>query len=421
MQPFKLLPNELLSSVLEHIAYTSILPDSPFKSEGSFKSSFKCASRELLALSVADWRLRRVCLPFLFANIKLRNVEVVEKMKDQLAFFSKFTKFLVIGTCDALTTNEEDIISQILPQLKQLSYVELWGRSVYGRTVLIKTLLAHPTVTSVLVPDVDHESMDDEDLSKVTLQETYWQLCPRRYFERGMKLVRLNIDRSFDSQLFLSEMFAGPKEMRITMSNAVTSSFLSALLSTFPTLEELWPHAFGHHFDARTPSCICPSIKKSQWPSLNEHDLIRRIGLRRTIGQPSDEWHVMGIAMVASASHANTSLLAKLGVVASSFPTVENVTLDFSMIRYKFVYALSTLIIRSSPRYKCPSQHIPPTAFAAGMRQQLLMLLPPLPLAATATTLNTAFDPHYRRRPSLPLSTLATTLAITATANANAP
>ncbi|KAJ3845423.1 hypothetical protein F5878DRAFT_207139 [Lentinula raphanica] len=150
-----------------------------------------------------------------------------------------------------------------------------------------------------------------------------------------MKLLRLNVFQSFNSQLIESEMLSGLKELRITMSNAVSSSFLSALLSTYPTLEELWlVDYFGHHFDAHTPPCISPSIEKSQWPCLNEQELIQRIGLRRVIGHSSDEWYVMGLAMEVSPSYANRPLLAALRVIASSFPTVENVTLYFAPIGY---------------------------------------------------------------------------------------
>ncbi|KAJ3772905.1 hypothetical protein FB446DRAFT_26614 [Lentinula raphanica] len=335
MQPFKLLPNELLYSIIEYIAYTPILPALPFQPDSSSKPLFNCASHELLALSVLEWRLRRICLPFLFKNIEVRNAEDAEKMKDYLLLFARFTQTLAIGPFDALTVQGDKAISQILPQLEQLSYVELQQSSSRDRTILLRKLLAHPTVISVLVRDLPDESICDEDLSKLVLKRISWSLCPSKYFKRGMKLLRLNIFQTFNSQLIESEMLSGLKELRITMSNAVSSSFLSALLSTYPTLEELWlVDYFGHHFDAHTPPCISPSIEKSQWPCLNEQELIQRIGLRRVIGHSSDEWYVMGLAMEVSPSYANRPLLAALRVIASSFPTVENVTLYFAPIGY---------------------------------------------------------------------------------------
>ncbi|KAJ3772904.1 hypothetical protein FB446DRAFT_735020 [Lentinula raphanica] len=347
--PFKLLPNELLHSIVEYIAYTPIMPMLPLEPDSFSNSpSHYCPSRELLALSVLDWRLRRVCLPFLFKKIKVRDGEDAEKMKDYLVLFARFTRTLAIGPFDALTLQGDEAISRILPQLEHLAYVELQQSSGRDRTILLRKLLVHPTVISVLVRDIPDESICDEDLSKLILDRASWDSYPREHLERGMKLERLNILMSFDnqlsesdiptsfeSQLIKSEMFSGLKELHITMSDAVSSSFLSALLSTYPTLEELWlVDQYGHQFDDHTPSCISSSVEESQWPYLTEHALIRRIGLRRAIGQSSDEWYIMGIAMEVTANHTNNIILTTLAVVASSFPTVENVTVHLFPVCY---------------------------------------------------------------------------------------
>ncbi|KAJ3754697.1 hypothetical protein EV360DRAFT_86608 [Lentinula raphanica] len=298
-------------SIVEYIAYTPILPRVPFEPDSSSKSSFNRASHELLALSVVNWRLCRVCLPFLFRNIKVRDAEDAEKMKDYLVLFARFTQTLAIGRFDALIMKGDEAISHILPQLVHLVFVKLQQSSSHDRTILLRKLLAHPTVISVLVCGIPDESICDGDLSKLILEWASCNSCPKKYFERGMKLVRLNIYRSFKSQLIVSEMLSGLKELRITMSDAVSSSFLSALLSTCPTLEELW---LVEYLDIILMLALL--------------HLIQHIGLRRAIGQSSDEWYVMGIAIEVPPSYANRPLLAALVMIASSFPTVEKVTLD---------------------------------------------------------------------------------------------
>ena len=53
-----------------------------------------------------------------------------------------------------------------------------------------------------------------------------------------MKLMYLDFYYSFDIQLFQNEKFCGLKEIRISISDAVSS--LSMLLSAIPTLDKLW-------------------------------------------------------------------------------------------------------------------------------------------------------------------------------------
>ncbi|KAJ3712921.1 hypothetical protein C8R42DRAFT_647336 [Lentinula raphanica] len=307
--PFKLLPNELLHSIIEYIAYTPIMPMLPLESDSFSNSpSHYCPSHEVLALSILDWRLCRVCLPFLFKKIKVRDGEDAEKMKDYPVLFAKFTQTLAIGPFDALTMQDDEAISWILPQLEHLAYVELQQSLGHDRTILLRKLPVHPTVISVLAYLSCFENLWKSlrisgKPGKPKLLGGVSRLSgPKVFFL--MKLEHLNILLSFDdqlsesniptsfeSQLIKSKMFSRLKELHITMSDAVSSSFLSALLSTYPTLKELWQvvDQYRHQFDDHTPLCISSFIKKSQWPYLTEHALIWHIGLHRAIGQSSDE------------------------------------------------------------------------------------------------------------------------------------
>ncbi|KAJ3816586.1 hypothetical protein F5880DRAFT_1512533, partial [Lentinula raphanica] len=147
------LPNELLQAIIELIAYTPQLPNS------TSKSLLNSASPELLALSVANWQLRRICQPLLFANIRILRSKDAKKLKSDahLKLLSKFTKFLAINMFFRSAETGYSIVSQSLPQFKQLLRVELPG--CRRRPALLKVILAHPTVTSVLVNELPDESL----------------------------------------------------------------------------------------------------------------------------------------------------------------------------------------------------------------------------------------------------------------------
>ncbi|KAJ3973233.1 hypothetical protein EV361DRAFT_77853 [Lentinula raphanica] len=143
------LPNELLHWIVEDIAYTPKVPWRQNLGDTGLNSSSKHLSPELLALSVVNWQLRRACLPFLYREIWIRHDEDAKKLEEHIALCARFIKTLFLCDVDDLTEVGEQIVSRILPQLEQLLDVKLAG--CLKRTDLLKTMIAHPTVTSVLV------------------------------------------------------------------------------------------------------------------------------------------------------------------------------------------------------------------------------------------------------------------------------
>ncbi|KAJ3711037.1 hypothetical protein C8R42DRAFT_368333 [Lentinula raphanica] len=224
-------PNELLHSVTEYIAYNVDPPDSDVPSS---QSRVRCASPELLALSVADWRLRRICLPFLFANISIRCVKHVQKLANDSALLSRFTKIVVIRySYDALTQAGDQLSCHLLPQLEKLLQIELRHGVCRNRTALLRAILARPNVTSVLIHDLPDESMCNDDLSKVILdrESSATVFSPALWIERHEEIqivIPWGVPRSY--------------------------SFLSALSSIHSTLEELWLlDDFGVYLHDHTP------------------------------------------------------------------------------------------------------------------------------------------------------------------------
>ncbi|KAJ3726793.1 hypothetical protein C8R42DRAFT_707652 [Lentinula raphanica] len=342
------LPNEILYYIAEYIAYTPILPDWPGSSIKS-TSLFQRPSPELLALSVVDWRLRELCLPILFAKIEIEDQGHVERLKTHLALFSKFIKVLYINSYSALHGIRDEI-----PRLKQLFHVEL--RTCHVEPDLLTTVLAHPTVTSVLVHDLPDESMCEVDLSKVILSSRIgWEFCPtfQKYLNQGMRLRHLQVllkPDSLDKQISCKG-FPGLTEItiRIDTTGPFIFSWLPVLSSSHPTLNEIWLSDNYSHFVNHTPPFLASFIEKYHQRNLRNSYAIQHVGLCRA-GQSSQEWHVMGLALRATLG--TTSLIKMLKLIISSFPKLESLALnlDGHLVKYKINEIASQLIQLSSLR-----------------------------------------------------------------------
>ncbi|KAJ3772881.1 hypothetical protein FB446DRAFT_845216 [Lentinula raphanica] len=342
MQLYSSLPNELLHSIIEYIAYVPIVPG-----HSSFsKSWFRCASPELLVLSVVDRRLRRACLPFLFANIKVKTGWDAMNLKNHLALFSRFTKVLDIGIFPALPETGDQNISQILPQLKHLLYVEL--DDCRARTDLLRTIIAHPTVTSILVYDLPDESMCNDDLSKVisgchTASDYAFSPHFQKYSNRGMRLASLKLEShlgSLNGSQFTSQNLFGLKEIQADMGDGLLqSSWLSVLSATHPNLSEFWLLNERHRSAHRTTPFLSSFLEESHRRDLRKFFFIEEVGLRRALGRSSQGWYVM--KLILKTTESSTSLLEILTLAASSFPKLEVLTLNLGL--HKAMYDIGDL------------------------------------------------------------------------------
>ncbi|KAJ3709648.1 hypothetical protein C8R42DRAFT_412581 [Lentinula raphanica] len=327
---FQSLPDELLHSVIDCIAYIYVPPVPHFKPQ-SRQRTF-----ELFALSVANWRLRQICLPFLFARIKIRNKNASKELEKHLTVFSKFTKFLVIEIDLTASQRKDQIIIGMLHQFKKLLCVEL--KYCWNQTLMLKSLLAHPSVPTVVVHRLPDELLHNDDLSKVTLKLGIlsrigeFSLESEKCLDRGMKLACLELYRP---DLYLHPEFRlrplhGLKELRIHVGTVpISSSWLSILLSTHPTLYELWLLDSYETAVLHETTFISTFDAESQRQGFKGDFVFTRIGLRRAVGRSSQEWSVMGLYLCAH-SAIGTSLVQVLTLVASSFPKVENLALDLN-------------------------------------------------------------------------------------------
>ncbi|KAJ3766566.1 hypothetical protein FB446DRAFT_824870 [Lentinula raphanica] len=238
-----LLPNELLRSIIEYIAYT---PNLPYFNRPN--SLYKSASPELIALSVANWQLRQVCVPLLFANIAIHFYQNIPRLKEDIMFLSKFAKNLSkvileeLSTSKAFSSDVEDYFDKGM-KLVSLELYQL-------------------------------DSLDD-------------QFGPR--IIQGLKEIR---------------MYPG--------NDSVSFAFLPVLSSTNPTLRKIYLSDFhGRYFPRHTPPFISSFIEECQRQDLKNFFQIACVALRRDIGQPSHVWYVMDLNLrTVSASTSLIEILA---------------------------------------------------------------------------------------------------------------
>ncbi|KAJ3754998.1 hypothetical protein EV360DRAFT_86319 [Lentinula raphanica] len=342
MRPYSSLPNELLHAITEYIAFTIDLSDSY-----SSYSLYKHASPELLALSVVNWRLRRICLPFLFANIKVRHDEDVTRLEKDLPLCAKLTKTLSIdhskGSSSDLTEAGQQNLSQILPRLEQLLVVEL--PDCWDRTDLLRTMLVHPTVTSVLVNEIPNSSMANDDLSKLI----YGRKMPRS----GMRLMSLRLN-SIDDRLE-SQKFPGLQEIKIHYTVPASFSWVPPLLSNHPTLNELWLLQLEHDFFAHdAPPTFLSSLvdlKESQGKDLQHFLSISELGLRRArpINGSFKDWHIIALGLEVKSTFDKKSWMEILRPIPLIFPKLEVLRLDFYARRSSYdIDDLASILARFS-------------------------------------------------------------------------
>ncbi|KIK65048.1 hypothetical protein GYMLUDRAFT_383004 [Collybiopsis luxurians FD-317 M1] len=331
-----LLPDELLLFIIEHIAFILGLPNS------NFKSQFKHVSPELLALSVVNRRMRRICLPLLFANIHIRNVEDAEKLRDHYSLCSTFTKTLKLAIREEKGQN---ILCQVLPNLKRLSYVD--SNDCDPNLALLQAILEHPTVSAVLVHDLPAGCFFFS-LSKMVLNETVGFPEPvegmKGFLDRGMKIAGLRLyDPHLLNESFGLQTLEGLQEVILILSRLfVPFTWLPALTEAHPHLRKLCLRDERQlYFVRHSPPFIGHFIEECRRRELNELFDIKEVGLSRAVSQPDQQgWHVTRIILIIT-SRGN-SLTELLRLIASSFPELESLSLDFT--KHDSIYPIDDIV-----------------------------------------------------------------------------
>ncbi|KAJ3822053.1 hypothetical protein F5880DRAFT_1577773 [Lentinula raphanica] len=251
---------------------------------------------------------------------------------------------MIIGPRIHVLELAEPIIIRNLPKLKRLSNAELHDCGV--RTTLFRAMLAHPTLTSVLIHKLPGESVDIDDLSKIILKNSSptWVLSPNfeKCLNRGMRLMCLELSDSEHDLLDkrLSSRISNvlkESRMRTSRTPVLFNAWLSKVSSTYSILNQLWfiNDDYDRECFAHTPPFLSSFNESLQQQDLVEV-IIRSIGLHRTIGQ--SEWYVMGLTLIITFA-SNTSLKEILTLVASSFPKLGVLDLHLHFAEHKVLSA----------------------------------------------------------------------------------
>ncbi|KAF5368126.1 hypothetical protein D9757_011570 [Collybiopsis confluens] len=110
------LPEELLHSIVESLAFQSVPPDSEFP-----EFELRHVSSELLSISLTTKQLRRICLPLLFGYTILRDPELINIDRSMW----KLTKMLSLYGFSS--SKDQSLLSELLPRLSALVWIDLRG------------------------------------------------------------------------------------------------------------------------------------------------------------------------------------------------------------------------------------------------------------------------------------------------------
>ncbi|KAJ3771260.1 hypothetical protein FB446DRAFT_741214 [Lentinula raphanica] len=178
--------------------------------------------------------------------------------------------------------------------------------------------------------------MHKQDLSKMILnyhtpRESGRSPDYERCLRHGMRLTRLMLRKPelLDTDFRLG-VFPGLEAIEFYLrSFPVSFSWLPILSSNHPTLNQLWLLDQSRFFNLHTPPFISSFDEEAVRQDLKKGFDVKRVGLRRDIGQSSREWYVMAITLTSTS--ATTSLIQILTLVASSFPKLEILTLNLDL------------------------------------------------------------------------------------------
>ncbi|KIK65013.1 hypothetical protein GYMLUDRAFT_70949 [Collybiopsis luxurians FD-317 M1] len=341
------LPDELLLHIVECITFIPELPNTPqfdLINAPPLPNQFTCRASELRALSVVNWRLRRVCLSPLFAHIRIRNSQDVERLRDHCSLCSMFTKSLKLE----IPEKWQEILCQILPNLKQLSYIDSTACEL--SITLIRSMLEHPSISTVLVmaPYGLPAEYLDFNLSKMVLKTAIGfpnlSLNFGRCLDQGLKIARLvlhqphRLDENFD----LRTINGLQEVVLILHSLPVSFSWLPALTAAHPHLQRLWLSDSRRYFTDHTPPFIEHFVEECRQRGLGTHFSIKRVGLGRSITAPQQqlEWYVTDITLTPSPR--SKALVELLQTVAFSFPKLDSLTLYLE--RHQGIYHIDDII-----------------------------------------------------------------------------
>ncbi|KAF5392028.1 hypothetical protein D9757_003274 [Collybiopsis confluens] len=331
------LPNELLSSVTEYIA--DIITQ-PF-----LFCHFRPVPLDLISLSLVNWRWRQICLPFLFAKVKLngRDAQEFKVFCERNPLCSELIKTIHPHALLPIRRLKDclEILQQTLPFLKHLSYIDISDMNPTFK--LLQAMLEHHTVATIRMGNSTslptgclNLDMSKVVLSGAVLDSVQPQLALNEHFLRGLKVVRVELRKValLDEGLHrIPEL----EEIELKGVNPVLYPGLLDLMSTHPHLRKVSLIDKAYHGNL-TPPFVQSFLNEIEAQNFNNFFRIPQIVLSRHSGK---EWCITDLTIAMT--RTSHSLIQILSTVACFFPEIEILSLDMEEV-YKGAYAMDELV-----------------------------------------------------------------------------
>ncbi|KAJ4464274.1 hypothetical protein C8R41DRAFT_927029 [Lentinula lateritia] len=338
------LPEELLEMMIQDLAYA---PAYPFNSLSSARC--KRVSSELIALSVVNWQLRRISLPFLFAFVTLKHLEDVE------GFLQTCLVNPTLGSTGSQAKRglSEQGRARGTMQVTASSYSSSMCRPArlhfeYLTTQHCKSTpfdFGNDSRFTRQLPRQPAAPLSSLDLSKVVVECGYTsQPGLETSYARGLKVYQLIVPQpELLKEEFGNSRFQGVHEISLVMNrHPIFLEWLPRLASTHPHLKNVIFVDMSNskmQYTSDTIPFILPFIEKSLQQGLDTTFNITRLVISRTqCGSLSAtlEWRVTELIM-----NVQSSLFMILSLVASCFPYIH--TLGVGILR-KIRYNVDELV-----------------------------------------------------------------------------
>ncbi|KAJ3878080.1 hypothetical protein F5051DRAFT_503469 [Lentinula edodes] len=332
--------------MIQDLAYA---PAYPFNSLSSARC--KRVSSELVALSVVNWQLRRISLPFLFAFVTLKHLEDVEGFLQTCLVNPTLgsTVRVIKLNVDFPSKDGHEELCRLLPHLTRLACVDL--QDFTSSISLLNTVNQHPSISAMIVDSLDNfldnlpPPLSSLDLSKVVVECGYTsQPGLETSYARGLKVYQLIVPQpELLKEEFGNSRFQGLHEISLVMNrHPILLEWLPRLASTHPHLKNVIFVDMSNskmQYTSDTIPFILPFIEKSLQQGLDTTFNITRLVISRTqCGSLSAtmEWRVTELIM-----NVQSSLFMILSLAAPCFPYIH--TLGVGILR-KIRYNVDELV-----------------------------------------------------------------------------
>ncbi|KAE9394419.1 hypothetical protein BT96DRAFT_978532 [Gymnopus androsaceus JB14] len=326
-----MLPPELLCSIVEYLAYVPEICHCERP-----ETHFRTVSPDLVHVSLVNRHCRRICLPFIFAHVRIKSYNM-RKLRDcciSNPAIAYSIKMLKASYCDK---DGPEAFCELLPHLGRLACVDMRGNAL--NVAINHAMHQHPTISRILVGQLI--SMPPEfapsDMSRVVAKcsEIYAPTLTERnepveklvrYLAQGMKVARLDIhlpERLEEN--FGRQTFPGVQGFHLYLGyGLVLTSWLPGITATHPQLRKIQFFDQGYYFRRHHSFPFLSPVLDEVSQGYSSAFFPKSV----TLNRPSPlgvVWLVTGLNLIVSSSLIDTLLL-----VSKHFPHIDTLALDLA-------------------------------------------------------------------------------------------